>query len=325
MTRGPVSEFIRRNFRHFNAASLAEAAEGYSQLMDGGGRMMVALAGAMSTAEIGLTLAEMIRRDKVHAISCTGANLEEDLFNLIAHDSYVRVPRWRELTAQDEKKLYHRRLNRVNDTCIPEDKAFEPVFAAFREELLSAQGRNERLYPHEAIYRILRSGRLRDRYRIDPGESWVLAAAEKDLPIFVPGWADSTLGNNFTAGCIKGVYKDLNLVRSGTEYLAELATWYRRTAAAHPAGFFQIGGGIAGDFSICVVPMLNRDLDLEDIPRWAYFCQISDSVTSYGSYSGAAPSEKISWGKLDAETPRFIIESDATIVVPLVFAWVLGW
>ena len=90
-------------------------------------------------------------------------------------------------------------------------------------------------------------------------------------------------------------------------------------------GFFQIGGGIAGDFPICVVPMLYQDMEMENIPFWSYFCQISDSTTSYGSYSGAVPNEKITWGKLDIHTPKFIVESDATIVAPLMFAYILGW
>jgi deoxyhypusine synthase len=37
------------------------------------------------------------------------------------------------------------------------------------------------------------------------------------------------------------------------------------------------------------------------------------------------PNEKITWGKLGVKTPKFIIESDATIVAPLIFAHVLGW
>ena len=106
--------------------------------------------------------------------------------------------------------------------------------------------------------------------------------------------------------------------------MVELARWYQATCRKHSVGFFQIGGGIAGDFPICVVPMLEQSLKIYDIPRWGYFCQISDSTTSYGSYSGAVPNEKISWGKLSAGTPKFIIESDATIVAPLIFASVLG-
>jgi deoxyhypusine synthase len=70
--------------------------------------------------------------------------------------------------------------------------------------------------------------------------------------------------------------------------------------------------------------MLQQDLQRPDIPLWGYFCQISDSTTSYGSYSGAVPNEKITWGKLSVDTPTFIIESDATIVAPLIFAWLLG-
>jgi deoxyhypusine synthase len=103
-----------------------------------------------------------------------------------------------------------------------------------------------------------------------------------------------------------------------------LTEWYEKTSATSSIGFFQIGGGIAGDFPICVVPMLQQDLGKVDTPRWGYFCQISDSTTSFGSYSGAVPNEKITWGKLSADTPKFIIESDATIVAPLVFACVLG-
>ena len=141
----------------------------------------------------------------------------------------------------------------------------------------------------------------------------------------VPGWEDSTLGNIYAARCITGHIPDVHTVRSGIEYMMELVEWYRRESKKSSIGFFQIGGGIAGDFPICVVPLLNQDLVTEQVPEWGYFCQISDSTTSYGSYSGAVPNEKITWGKLRSTTPRFVIESDATIVVPLIFAKVLGW
>ena len=140
----------------------------------------------------------------------------------------------------------------------------------------------------------------------------------------MPGWEDSTLGNIFASHVINGDVKNVHTVRTGIEYMMELARWYQETCRRHSIGFFQIGGGIAGDFPICVVPMLEQDLQIHDIPRWGYFCQISDSTTSYGSYSGAVPNEKITWGKLSADTPKYIIESDATIVAPLIFACVLG-
>jgi len=319
-----IADFVRTHYRHFNAAALADAADGYTKHLAGGGKMMLAMAGAMSTAELGLSLAEMIRRDKVHAISCTGANLEEDVFNLVAHDHYKRIPNWRNLTAADEKALERAGLNRVTDTCIPEEEAFRHLERKLLDAWQGADRAGKRWYPHEFLYNLILEGKLKDSYQIDPRDSWLVAAAEKNLPMFVPGWEDSTCGNIYAAHCIKGDVKNVHTVRTGIEYMVDLAQWYRATSVQQPIGFFQIGGGIAGDFPICVVPMMEQDLQMADIRRWAYFCQISDSTTSYGSYSGAVPNEKITWGKLSASTPKFIIESDATIVAPLMFAILLG-
>lgn len=320
----PISAFLRHHYRHFNAAALIDAADAYRKHLDGGGKMMVTLAGAMSTAEIGLSLAEMIRQDKVHAITCTGANLEEDVFNLVAHDHYERVPNYRDLTPQDEQVLLEKHMNRVTDTCIPEGEAIRRIEAVVLEEWKNADQNGVRLFPHEFMYRILLSGKLEQYYQIDPKDSWLLAAAQKNLPIIVPGWEDATLGNIFAAHVVEGDIKNVHTVRTGIEYMMYLAEWYTKATVDTTIGFFQIGGGIAGDFPICVVPMLHQDLQRTQVPLWGYFCQISDSTTSYGSYSGAVPNEKITWGKLGIETPKFIIESDASIVAPLVFALVLG-
>jgi deoxyhypusine synthase len=325
MSQGPVSQFIKHHYRHFNAAALVDAAESYNKHLEQGGKMFLTLAGAMSTAELGLSLAEMIRQDKVHAITCTGANLEEDIFNLVAHDHYVRVPNYRDLTPQDEMDLLERHLNRVTDTCIPEEEAMRRVEKAVRDEWMRADQSGENYFPHEFMYRILKSSVLEEHYQVDPKDSWMMAAMEKDLPMWVPGWEDSTLGNMYAAACMKKDVKNIHTVRTGVEYMMTLADWYTTNSTQTPIGFFQIGGGIAGDFPICVVPMLYQDMKNENVPFWSYFCQISDSTTSYGSYSGAVPNEKITWGKLDVDTPKFIIESDASIVAPLVFAYVLGW
>lgn len=323
MKSNPIGKFVARHYRHFNAAALSDAADGYRELIASGGRMLMTLAGAMSTAEIGVSLAEMIRQEKIHAISCTGANLEEDLFNLVAHDEYLRIPNYRDLTPEAEQDLFDQSFNRVTDTCIPEKAAMLKLDHAIRELWYRAEAEGKRFLPHEYVYQLLRSRILADSYQIDPRDSWVVAACEKDLPLFVPGWEDSTLGNVFASYCIKGTIKNPQTVRNGIEYMVSLADWYRETSRQGPIGFFQIGGGIAGDFAICVVPMLKLDLKLEDTPLWSYFCQISDSVTSFGSYSGAVPNEKITWGKLAVDTPRYVIESDATIVAPLIFACVL--
>jgi deoxyhypusine synthase len=323
MPEGTVSKFIDHHYRHFNAAVVKDAALAYRKHIADGGRMLVSLAGAMSTAELGLSLAEMIRKDKVHAISCTGANLEEDVYNLVAHDHYRRIPEYRHLTSKDEQKLLKDHLNRVTDTCIPEHEAMRRIEGVIMELWKKDDQAGNRRFPHEYFFEVLQKGLLKKHYQIDPKDSWMVAAAEKNLPMVVPGWEDSTLGNMFAAACIQKTVGSPQIVKSGVEYMIAFSDWYQKTQKT-PLGFFQIGGGIAGDFPICVVPMLHQDLKKPGVPLWAYFCQISDSTTSYGSYSGAVPNEKITWGKLGSETPRFVIESDATIVAPLVFAYVLG-
>ncbi|TAF53819.1 MAG: deoxyhypusine synthase [Sphingobacteriia bacterium] len=302
MSKGPVSQFIQHHYRHFNAAALVDAAKGYETHLLEGGKMLVSLAGAMSTAELGLSLAEMIRQDKVAIISCTGANLEEDIMNLVAHSHYKRVPNYRDLSPQEEWDLLENHYNRVTDTCIPEEEAFRRLQKHIYQVWSTADQAGERYFPHEFMYKMLLSGDLEQYYEIDPKNSWMLAAAEKNLPIVVPGWEDSTMGNIFASYVIKNELK-ASTMKSGIEYMVWLADWYRHNSGGKGVGFFQIGGGIAGDFPICVVPMMYQDLEWHDVPFWSYF----------------------TWGKLDIHTPKYIVESDATIVVPLIFAYLLGW
>jgi len=317
-----VNKFIRQNFKHFNAAVLVDAAEAWIDHIAKGGKMFLAMAGALSTGEIGITLGEMIRKDKIHGISCTGANLEEDIFNLIAHKHYKRIPHYRQLTPQEELGLKQQHLNRVTDTCIPEAEAIRRLEEKLYPVWQEAEKKGEKRFPYEFIYEIIRKGSLKEYYEIDPRNSWVLAACEKDLPIFTPGWEDSTLANELVAELRRGRFRNLNFLKSGLEQMDYLIDWYLKNSKSAPIGFFQIGGGIAGDFPICVVPLIRQDMK-EDCRLWGYFCQISDSTTSYGSYSGATPNEKITWEKLEIDTPRFIIESDASIVAPLIFQYVL--
>ena len=326
---GSVRDFLDTHFHHFNARETVAAARGWEAHLAAGGTMMVTLAGAMSTGQLGIILARMIREGKVHAISCTGANLEEDIFNLVAHDEYEIIPDWRALSADDEVALYERGMNRVTDTCIPED-VMRHLERRMIDRWRAACESGERKTQPQFLFDLLRSGELEEFYQIDPACSWMLAAAEKNLPIIVPGWEDSTLGNMFAANVLMGHIPHHQCVKSGTEQFAELIEWYRAnhgggddTSGVPSVGFFQIGGGIAGDFAICAVPSIIQDMQ-DPVPFWGYFAQITDAATSYGGYSGAPPNEKITWGKLDADTPKFFINSDAMIVAPLIFGYVLG-
>ncbi len=325
-SQSPVRDFMQAHFHHFNSREVIGAARAWEAHLAQGGKMMVTLAGAMSTARLGKLLARLIRAGKVHAISCTGANLEEDVFALLEWGGYEPIANWRALSAADEQALLDRGMNRVTDTCIP-----ETVMRHIEKRLITqwqaTSAAGERKSPAEHLWAVLDDPSLAQHYQLPAEESWLLAAKAAGVPVYTPGWEDSTTGNMFAAAVWRGDLPDHDCVISGTAQMQRLMHWYVDEAKANPdapsVGFFQIGGGIAGDFAICAVPALIQALQM-DIPLWGYFCQISDAVTSYGGYSGAVPNEKITWGKLAVETPKYMIQSDATIVAPLIFAWLLG-
>ncbi len=316
----PVLEFVLHNYRNFNARATRDALVAYWRHMETGGRMFWAVAGAMSSAQLGLTLAPAIRAGLIHGLSVTGANLEESLFRLVAHEHYRDFPDYRYLRKEDDTRILDQRMRRVTDTSIPEDEAFRAVEHIMVPMWKSASERGERRFWHEYFYELVRS-LPPEAMSGDPDACWLLAAAEADLPIVTPGCEDSTFGNIF-ASYVKTGECRADIVKSGLEAMAWFYDVYGALSAGPGVGFFQIGGGIAGDFPICVVPSIKYDLQ-QPVRPWAYFCQISDSTTSYGSYSGATPNEKITWDKLTEETPMFVIESDATIVAPLILTALL--
>jgi deoxyhypusine synthase len=316
----PILEFVLKNYKNFNSRATRDALLAYWRHVEAGGKMFWAVAGAMSSAQLGITLAPAIRAGLVHGLSVTGANLEESLFRLVAHHSYKDFPDYRYFTKQDDTKILADRMRRVTDTSIPEDEAFRAVEAIVVPMWKTATEKGQRRFWHEYFYDLVQSIGT-DLYEGNPEESWLLAAARARLPIVVPGYEDSTFGNIF-ASHVKLGECSASIVKSGIEYMAAFYDQYRELSTGAGVGFFQIGGGIAGDFPICVVPSIKYDLQ-QSVKPWAYFCQISDSTTSYGSYSGATPNEKITWDKLTAETPMFVIESDATIVVPLMLSALL--
>jgi deoxyhypusine synthase len=311
----PTLELVLTNFKNFNARATRDAIVAYHRHIQAGGKMFWAMAGAMSSAQLGISLAPAIREGLIHGLSVTGANLEESLFRLVAHDHYKDFPDYRYFTKADDTKILEDRMRRVTDTSIPEDEAFRAVEKFIVPMWKHAHETGTRRYWHEYFYELITT--IGPELHKGPADQcWLLAAAKKGLPIVVPGYEDSTFGNIFASYAKTGEVS-ASVAKSGIEYMGAFYDQYKELSAGKGVGFFQIGGGIAGDFPICVVPSLKYDMQEEAKP-WAYFCQISDSTTSYGSYSGATPNEKITWDKLTQDTPMFVIESDATIVAPLV-------
>jgi len=316
----PLCHFIFHNYHNFNARVLRNALVSYWKHLEAGGKMFWTLAGAMSSAQLGISLAPAIRAGLIHGISTTGANLEESLFRLVAHDGYKDFPEYRYFTKSDDTRILEAGMRRVTDTSIPEDEAFRVVEKIMVPLWEAAHREGQRHFWHHYFYRMIQ--------HVDPAlftgkasDCWLLAAAERSLPMVVPGYEDSTFGNIF-ASYVKTGQFPATIAKSGIEYMVDFYNQYQQLSQGAGIGFFQIGGGIAGDFPICVVPSIRHDLQ-QEVKPWAYFCQISDSTTSYGSYSGATPNEKITWDKLTEDTPMFVIESNATIVVPLLLGALL--
>ncbi len=317
-----LSAFIDRHFLHFNAGRLAAAARAGEAHLKAGGRLFLTLAGAMSTARIGRSLAPAIRAGLIHGISCTGANLEEDAYRLIGGDRFEDIPDWTTLQADQEAALQARGLNRVTDTSIPDEVMLaleEPLLWRWQAAALSGRSAT----PAEFLLDTLAEPSLVARYQ-NPADSWLLAARDCQVPIWTPGWEDSTTGNAFSAAVMRGDVSTHACVETGTSQMNRLVRWYLEHCDPEPGiGFIQVGGGIAGDFPICVVPLIAKELQMPDVPAWGYFCQITDAQPSYGGYSGAPPNEKIAWAKLTPVTPRYSIQSDATIVLPLLLGYLL--
>ena len=316
----PITEFILKNFKNFNARATRDALLAYWKHLESGGKMFWAVAGAMSSAQLGIVMAPAIREGIIHGLSVTGANLEESLFRLVAHHGYKDFPEYRYFRKSDDTKILEDRMRRVTDTSIPEDEAFRAVEKIIVPMWKQATEKKQRRFWNEYFFELIQAIPA----KIHEGsaeECWLLAAAKANLPIVVPGYEDSTFGNIF-ASYVKTGECSASIAKSGIEGMAAFYDQYNEMSAGKGVGFFQIGGGIAGDFPICVVPSIKYDLQ-KPVKPWAYFCQISDSTTSYGSYSGATPNEKITWDKLTEDTPMFVIESDATIVVPLMVSALL--
>ena len=312
----PILSFVMNSYHHFNAAALRNAIIDYYTHIKKGGKMYWTVAGAMSSARLGIYLEPAIRKGLIHGLSVTGANLEESLFRLVAHSHYKNFYDYRYLSKADDEAILANSQRRVTDTSIPEDEAFRKVEKIIVPMWKKAQETGDRRFWHEYFYELVRNEALKVEYEGNPDECWLLAAAEMNLPLMVGGYADSTFGNIFSSYCFSGELT-AGIAKSDVEQMVNFYDIYQNELSPGAGvGFFQIGGGIAGDFPICVVPSIKYDLQ-QPVKPWAYFCQISDSVTSYGSYSGATPNEKITWDKLTRDTPMHVIESDATIVAPI--------
>jgi deoxyhypusine synthase len=330
-SKKPLSAFAERTLRHCNGGSTLQAALWLKNHLDNGGKLVVTVAGALSSFQVGVTLAELIRKGKVHLVSATAANHEESYYRYVAHSHYAYIPRYTELTPEQEAELRDTGLRRITDTFLPEDESVRIMEPHLLKMWKDAQKKGQSHFPHEYFRRLFAEKLIKPDPAANPNDCWAYAAYEKDIPIVIPGFEDSTMGNIFASYTYGGKYRtddgpvlDPRIMKTGLEYFTWMYDWYMETAKKAPVAFLQLGGGISADFPICVVPSLKHDLKLHGKVRdWAGFVEIGSSPMSYGSYSGAGGKEKITWDKLSTKSYYQIIQSDVTVVFPWIAAILL--
>src|SRR3989344_3075666 len=327
-----VSKFAAKTLNHLNGGSTLQAALWLKNHLKNGGKIGVTLAGALSRFQGGVKLAELIRKNKVHLVSATGANHEESYYRYVAHSHYAYIPRYTELTPKQEAELRDAGLRRITDTFLPEDESvriMEPHLVKMWKE---ADKSGKKYFPHEYFKRLFKEKLIKPDPKANPQDCWTYAAFEKNIPIIVPGFEDSTMGNIFASYTYDGPHKkkgdivlDGGVMKTGLEYFHLMYDWYMKESKNAPIAFLQLGGGISADFPICVVPSLKHDLKLPKVRDWAGFIEIGSSPMSYGSYSGAGGKEKITWDKLSTQSYYQIIQSDVTVAFPWIAAVLLDF
>ena len=336
-SKNPVSDFANRTLNHTNGGATYEAAMWLKNHLDHGGKLVVTIAGALSSFQVGVMLADLIRAGKVHMISATGANHEESYYRYVAHSHYAYIPRYTELTPDQEAELRDAGLRRITDTFLPEDESVRIMEPHLLKMWADADWNKKRFFPHEYFRRLFSENLIKPDPKANPDDCWAYAAYKKNIPIIIPGFEDSTMGNIFASYTYAGKYRQKgldknggtfvlnpNVMKNGIDYFTYLYDWYMEASKDAPIAFLQLGGGIAADFPICIVPSLKHDLGVKKVRDWAGFIEIGSSPMSYGSYSGAGGKEKITWDKLSTSSYYQIIQSDVTVAFPWIAAVLLG-
>ncbi|MFZ2205431.1 MAG: deoxyhypusine synthase family protein [Minisyncoccia bacterium] len=338
----PVSNFLAHTKRHCNGGKTVDAGIWLRDHCDNGGKIFLTMSGAGSSFQQGIMISELIRAGKIAAISVTGANLEESLYRLVANSHYAYIPDYMELTRQEEKELAQAGFRRITDTFLPEEESVRIVLPAKEKLWREAEEKGESYFWHEYFFQLFERKMIEFDPTANPDDCWLYQAWLHKIPIFIPGIEDQTMGNIFTYFCYKGNHPVLKkyaqdkpisqkIIKYGFDYMHSLAEWYLDNTKEKGLAFLQLGGGIAADFPICVVPHIKKDYmdgfseeEQEKVVRsWAGFIEIHNATMSFGSYSGAGFKEKITWEKFDVDAYGIQVCGDYTAHFPDIAALVL--
>ncbi len=340
----PVSNFLVNTKRHCNGGRTVDAGLWLKDFCTDGGKLFLSMAGAGSTFQMGIVLSDLIRAGFVAGISVTGANLEESLYRLVANEHYAYIPDYQSLTRTEEKELDYAGLRRITDTFLPEDESVRVLLSAFEKLWREAEEKGEKHFWHEYFFMLFERNLIPIEGNPELEQCWLYQAWKHGVEICVPGPEDSTMGNIFAYYSNAHSHESLeefqdphpinpDIIKHSFRYMQRLTAWYMETTKHCNLAFVQLGGGIAADFPICVVPHIKKDYlapltpkqQEERVRPWAAFVEIHSSPMSFGSYSGAGGLEKITWSKLEINAYINQIFGDYTEHFPDIAAIILGW
>ncbi|AHB41728.1 TPA: deoxyhypusine synthase [Patescibacteria group bacterium] len=340
----PVSKFLVNTKKHCNGGKTVDAGLWLKSHLDNDGKMFLTMSGAGSSFQMGILISELIRKGKVHGISVTGANMEESMYRYVAHSHYAYIPNYSELTPEEENELREVGLRRITDTFLPEEESVRKILPALETLWRNAEEEGNKYLWHEYFFQLFERNLIKKDPEANEDDCWLYQAWKHKIPVSVPGFEDSTMGNIFTQMCYDGDHPFLSkyklekpisttIVKPGFSYMHHLTEWYMDTSKDSPIAFLQLGGGISADFPICVVPHIKHDYleEIKDIKEkdklvrpWAAFIEIHSSPMSFGSYSGAGFKEKITWDKFAPDAFGLQIFGDYTEHFPDIAAIILG-
>ena len=271
------------------------------------------ISGAMTVGKMDLVICDMIELGMIHAISSTGALMAHGLVSSIGLKHYKYNPRY------DDTELARRKLNRVTDTLEPETN-LDTVEEIIGEVIDNLDGK-QTLSP-TALNRLI-GKYLAEHY---PNERGILKSAYlKKVPVFVPAFVDSELGNDIYIHNIKRRRRGkkpilMDLERDSKE-LIKIVT------GAKKFGIFSIGGGVPRNNVQNVAPLIeiiNERLG-PTYPnrRFSYGVRICPDKPHFGHLSGCTYSENESWRKADKNGIYAEMLADATQVWPFLIKYLM--
>ncbi|MHA1304569.1 MAG: deoxyhypusine synthase [Candidatus Heimdallarchaeaceae archaeon] len=283
----------------FGPGRIAEAIDIYTTMLKDKATVFLGLAGALVPGGMRNVITDMIRNKMVDVIVTTGANATHDLIESFGGKHVKGV------TYVSDEELRNKSIDRIYDAFVSDESfmLLEDNIQPILQEIFNK-------YKNEHNQLILPTYKLMSYIgeRISDSHSFVRAAYENDVPIFIPAFGDSILGLQ------TWLFSQMNRVL--IDVMGDLTKIQQLARDAEKAGTFFLGGGVPKNYIF--------QSRLMSPKTYEYAIQITMDRVETGGLSGASLDEAISWGKTSSRSKMVTVVADVTIALPLIFAGTLA-